>query len=72
MYGHVGDGNMHIKPLVDTASKSKSEMMQRPAADIFAQVVRACGTITGEHGDGLARVPFIESMYGLAETALFR
>jgi len=72
MYGHVGDGNMHTRPLVDTGSKSESEMMQRLAAEIFTQVIRSGGTITGEHGDGLARVGYIEAMYGNAMTSLFR
>jgi glycolate oxidase len=72
MYGHVGDGNMHTRPLVDTDSKSESEMVQRLATEIFAQVILSGGTITGEHGDGLARVGYIEAMYGNAVTALFR
>lgn len=72
MYGHVGDGNMHTRPLVDTGSRSESEMIQGLAARVFAQVVQEGGTITGEHGDGLARVGYIESMYGPAITALFR
>jgi glycolate oxidase len=39
---------------------------------IFAQVIRKGGTITGEHGDGLARVGYIDMMYGKNMTALFR
>jgi FAD/FMN-containing dehydrogenase len=72
MYGHVGDGNMHTRPLVDVGSRSESEMIQGLAARVFAQVIREGGTITGEHGDGLARVGYIESMYGPVITALFR
>lgn len=72
MYGHVGDGNMHTRPLVDTDSRSETEMIQKLAARVFAQVVQSGGTITGEHGDGLGRVGYIESMYGPAVTALFR
>ncbi|MGI0005803.1 MAG: FAD-binding oxidoreductase, partial [Nitrososphaera sp.] len=72
MYGHVGDGNMHTRPLVDTGSKSESEMVQMLATEIFAQVIQSGGTITGEHGDGLARVGYIEAMYGNALTSLFR
>lgn len=72
MYGHVGDGNMHTRPLVDTSSKAESEMIGALAARIFSQVIRSGGTITGEHGDGLARVGYIEQMYGQKITALFR
>jgi FAD/FMN-containing dehydrogenase len=72
MYGHVGDGNMHTRPLMDVESKSESEMINRLAAGVFKQVIQNGGTITGEHGDGLARVGYIESMYGPEMTAVFR
>jgi glycolate oxidase len=72
MYGHVGDGNLHTRPLVDTSSESQSEMIRRLATSVFAHVIRSGGTITGEHGDGLARVCYIEQMYGKGLTALFR
>jgi glycolate oxidase len=72
MYGHVGDGNIHTRPLVDTSSKAESEMIRALAARVFAQVIANGGTITGEHGDGLARVGYIEQMYGKKMTALFK
>jgi FAD/FMN-containing dehydrogenase len=72
MYGHVGDGNMHTRPLVDVCSKSESEMINRLAAGVFEQVIQNGGTITGEHGDGLARVGYIKSMYGPAMASIFR
>lgn len=71
MYGHVGDGNMHTRPLVDTGSGKEIELIQRIAGKIFGQVIRSGGTITGEHGDGLARVGYIEMMYGRKLTTLF-
>jgi FAD/FMN-containing dehydrogenase len=72
MYGHVGDGNMHTRPLVDTASKAESEMMSALASRVFSQVIAGGGTITGEHGDGIARVGYIKQMYGSKITALFQ
>lgn len=72
MYGHVGDGNMHTRPLVDTASKAESEMMSALASRIFSQVIASGGTITGEHGDGIARAGYIGQMYGSSITTLFR
>jgi len=71
MFGHVGDGNMHTRPVVDLDSKSEVEMMKRIADSVFAKVIKSGGTITGEHGDGLARVGYIEMMYGKQLTALF-
>lgn len=70
MYGHVGDGNLHTRPIVDVSSES--EMIEGLAHRIFSQTIREGGTITGEHGDGLARVGYIEMMYGKQLTDLFR
>jgi glycolate oxidase len=64
VYGHVGDGNLHTRPLIDMESQSEIELMERLAHNIFDRVIRSGGTITGEHGDGLARVKYIPSMYG--------
>jgi FAD/FMN-containing dehydrogenase len=72
MYGHIGDGNLHTRPLVDTGSRSESEMIERLAGSVFSEVIRAGGTITGEHGDGIARTGYIEQMYGSQITAIFR
>jgi len=71
MYGHVGDGNMHTRPLVDTSSGKEVELIERIAGRIFEHVIKSGGTITGEHGDGLARVGYIEMMYGKNLTGLF-
>jgi glycolate oxidase len=71
MYGHVGDGNMHTRPLVDLGSGKEADLIQKIAGRIFAKVIRSGGTITGEHGDGLARLGYIEMMYGAQITGLF-
>ena len=64
VYGHVGDGNLHTRPLINMESQSEVELMERLAHKIFDRVIKSGGTITGEHGDGLARVKYIPSMYG--------
>jgi len=71
MFGHVGDGNMHTRPVIDLDLKPQVELMERIAASVFARVVRSGSTITGEHGDGLTRVGYIEMMYGNEMTILF-
>ncbi len=64
VYGHVGDGNLHTRPLIDMDSKAEIDLIERIAHLIFNRVIRTGGTITGEHGDGLGRVKYIPSMYG--------
>jgi glycolate dehydrogenase FAD-linked subunit len=71
MYGHVGDGNMHTRPLVDISSGKEVDLIQKIARSVFGQVIRSGGTITGEHGDGLTRVGYIEMMYGRQIISLF-
>ncbi len=71
IYGHVGDGNMHTRPLINTESKKEVELMHNIAKRVFTDVINRGGTITGEHGDGLARTGYIQMMYGKRLTSLF-
>ena len=72
MYGHVGNGNLHTRPLIDINSSSETELIGRLAQQVFKTVISHGGTITGEHGDGLVRVKYIESMYGHELFSLFK
>jgi glycolate oxidase len=71
VYGHVGDGNLHTRPLIDMDSKSEVDLIERIAQKIFNRVIRTGGTITGEHGDGLSRLKYIPSMYGKEIFSIF-
>jgi glycolate oxidase len=53
-------------------SASEMELIERLAQGVFKKVITNGGTITGEHGDGLARVKYIESMYGRELFSLFK
>jgi glycolate oxidase len=69
-YGHAGDGNLHCNVLFDTAA-------ERPKVDdAVAEILRAAvalgGTITGEHGVGLAKRDFLELEQGRDVVALER
>lgn len=68
MYGHAGNGNIHIR----LASKYKSaRIVNAMAKEFFTQVITMKGTITGEHGDGIARTKFVRLQYGSKTYALF-
>jgi FAD/FMN-containing dehydrogenase len=45
--------------------------MRNIAKSVFTYVIKRGGTITGEHGDGLARTGYIQMMYGKRITSLF-
>jgi glycolate oxidase len=72
MYGHVGSGNLHTRPLIDIDSQLETELIDHLANMVFDRVIRSGGTITGEHGDGVARVKYIKHVYGKDVFSLFR
>ena len=71
IYGHVGDGNIHTRPLIDTASTKEVQLIYSIANKVFAHVIKKGGTLSGEHGDGFARTPFVQMMYGKQINSLF-
>ena len=65
IYGHVGDGNAHINPLLDVNAAEDFDRMVRIAREIHETVMtRFGGSICGEHGDGRVRGEFVKALYG--------
>ena len=65
-FGHIGDGNVHTTFVTDMRSKAEWDRL-RPAAEELAELaLEMGGTITAEHGTGLARAPYIERQLGPA------
>lgn len=64
IYGHAGNGNLHLRPIIDINSKSSKLLMSMIAGKVFKRVVKVHGSISGEHGDGLLRTKYIPLMYG--------
>jgi len=69
--GHVGDGNLHIIPLIDPRDPTVATTLDELGHKIYDLVLSYHGSITGEHNDGLARTPYVEKMFGPEMTALF-
>jgi glycolate oxidase len=63
-YGHAGNGNLHTRPLIDTASSKYNELIGSLATEVFSKVYELSGSITAEHGDGISRTKYISQMYG--------
>ena len=64
VYGHAGDGNMHIRPLMDMKDKADLVKMDNMADDFYRMVIALGGSISAEHGDGMLRVPYMKKQYG--------
>jgi glycolate oxidase len=64
IYGHAGNGNLHLRPIFDLNAPRLKERIRRLADDIYGAVLRHGGTITGEHGMGRLRAPYLPLEWG--------
>jgi glycolate oxidase len=64
IFGHAGDGNLHPNILFDKRDPAQMEKMKAAAGDIFATSVRLGGTLSGEHGVGSLKLPFLDQDLG--------
>ena len=69
--GHVGDGNIHTRPVLDPKDPVDRVIMQRIYDEVTAYVLSVRGTMAGEHGDGLVHTPRLQEMYGEEIYTLF-
>jgi len=63
-YGHCSVGCLHIRPLINLKDAGEIRKMKAIAEEITALVMEFGGGLSGEHGDGRARSPFNETLYG--------
>ncbi len=71
-FGHAGDGNLHPTCVVDQHDAAAIERAHKAFADIFAAAIDMGGTITGEHGVGAAKLPYLSARLGADQVALLR
>ncbi len=65
LYAHAASGQLHMRPfLPPPATSLEGTALESLARDLYQAVRSVGGTISGEHGDGLARTAFIRSQYG--------
>jgi len=58
-FGHAGDGNLHPQILYDGYDPEQVRRMEEASADLFKLAIDLDGTLTGEHGIGLAKAPYM-------------
>ncbi len=71
-FGHMGDGNLHPTFLTDERNHEEMERVEIAMQEIFDYAVSLGGTITGEHGVGLAKKKFLPKAIGEASLSLLR
>jgi glycolate oxidase len=57
-FGHAGDGNIHVNIMADMTKPGVKKRADRALDELFRQVIAWNGAITGEHGIGLAKLPW--------------
>ena len=71
-FGHAGDGNIHVNIMVpagDEAQRARAGVAER---ELFTRVVALEGSISGEHGIGFAKAPFLRLELSETQIALMQ
>jgi glycolate oxidase len=71
-FGHMGDGNLHPTFLTDERNHEEMRRVEEAFGEIFDEAIRLGGTITGEHGVGLAKKSFLPKFLGDAQMRVSR
>jgi glycolate oxidase len=71
-FGHMGDGNLHPTFLTDERNQEEMQRVEEAFKEIFDEATRLGGTITGEHGVGLAKKSFLPKFLGGAQMRVTR
>ncbi|MDY6879330.1 MAG: FAD-linked oxidase C-terminal domain-containing protein [Desulfatiglans sp.] len=59
-FGHAGDGNIHVNVMLDKENDQEMESARHLIKELFKKVVKMRGTITGEHGIGITKAPYLD------------
>jgi glycolate oxidase len=71
-FGHMGDGNLHPTFLADERDADEMQRVHRALDAIVKRTLELGGTITGEHGVGLAKKSWLRQQMGDASLDLMR
>ena len=59
-YAHIGDGEIHLRPVLDLKKKVDRELFFKITDDVATLVKKYNGSMSGEHGDGRVRAPVVK------------
>ncbi|HIP44188.1 MAG TPA: glycolate oxidase subunit GlcD [Sulfurospirillum arcachonense] len=71
-FGHTGDGNVHTNVMVDGSDEKQLEIGHQAIEEIFKATIALEGTLSGEHGIGLSKAPYMHLAFSDGEMELFR
>ncbi|HLR07776.1 MAG TPA: glycolate oxidase subunit GlcD [Bacillota bacterium] len=71
-FGHAGDGNLHPTCVTDLRDAEEMERVEKALEEIFHHAIELGGTITGEHGVGAMKAPFLHWKLGEAGVGVMK
>ncbi len=71
-FGHTGDGNVHTNVMVDKNDPEQVKIGYKAIEEVFQATIDMGGTLSGEHGIGLAKAPYMSMAFTPEEMALFQ
>ncbi len=71
-FGHTGDGNVHTNVMVDGSDPKEVEKGYKAIEEIFKITIEIGGTLSGEHGIGISKAPFMKMAFSEEEMRLFK
>lgn len=71
-FGHAGDGNLHPTCLTDERDSEEIKRVEKAFDEIYEETLKLGGTVTGEHGVGLAKKGFLEKMIEVPALEMMR
>jgi len=71
VFGHLGDGNLHVNIMHDAGAGEKDQALAAKD-EILGLTLKLGGTLSGEHGVGLAKAPYVDRQIGPRERGLMR
>ncbi len=72
VWGHAGNANLHVQPLLNLSQVGDRQKIFKLLEEYYSLVMRLGGSTTGQQGDGRLRAPFLEKLYGADVYDLFR
>jgi len=71
-FGHTGDGNVHTNVMVDGSDPEQVKIGYKAIEEVFQTTIDLGGTLSGEHGIGLAKAPYMNMAFTDEEMNLFK
>lgn len=72
IFGHLGDGNLHVNIMHDAKDAGEAARAAKAREEISGLTLSLGGSLSGEHGVGLSKLPFLDRQFAPAERALMR